>query len=220
MFKRVLALFTLCAFAGGATAYAAAKLSGKPTAAETPFVQSIQKDLMTRFPTAKDAAAAGYTRYTNEDDTGAISYVNLAWSSADPQHPSQLWYDVNGNLLGADFSVLQKGSPTRPSIWGVSPQRWDDFSAHIHYVLKDASGKVTYGATSVKKYTAAGGNADSPTAAPLVQLGKAKNAAEVQTVFLFPKLWDLIVWVKPNPDGAFADKNPLVHPSPTAEKGM
>jgi hypothetical protein len=27
-----------------------------------------------------------------------------------------------------------------------------------------------------------------------------------------PSIWDLIVWVKPNPSGAFAEKNPLVKP--------
>lgn len=220
MFKRVLSLFALCAFAGGTISFAATKLSDKPIGAEAQFVQSIQKDLTTRFPTAKDAIAAGYARYTNEDNTGAISYANLKWSSADSQSPSQLWYDVNGNLLGADFSVLQKDSPARPKLWGINPLRWDDFSAHIHYILRDAAGNVSYGATSLKKYIAAGGNPDSPTAGPLTKLGRAKAAADVQTVFLFPKIWDLIVWVKPNPSGAFAEKNPLVHPSPTAEKGM
>jgi hypothetical protein len=39
----------------------------------------------------------------------------------------------------------------------------------------------------------------------------------VKRVFLFPSLWDLIVWVKPNPLGAFADKNPNVIPSTSAQ---
>ena len=43
-------------------------------------------------------------------------------------------------------------------------------------------------------------------------MGKAASVEEVKRVFLFPSLWDLIVWVKPNPLGAFADKNPLVVP--------
>jgi len=49
-------------------------------------------------------------------------------------------------------------------------------------------------------------------------MGKASSVAAVTRVFLFPSIWDLIVWVKPNPDGAFADKNPLVIPSANAEK--
>jgi hypothetical protein len=35
---------------------------------------------------------------------------------------------------------------------------------------------------------------------------------DVPVIFLFPTIWDLIVWVKPNPAGAFADKNPDVTP--------
>jgi hypothetical protein len=45
-----------------------------------------------------------------------------------------------------------------------------------------------------------------------VKLGKVSSPADVATIFFFPTLWDLIVWVKPNPNGAFADKNPTVTP--------
>ena len=85
----------------------APSLSPVPQGTEVAFVQQIQKDLTARFPTPADAVNAGYFRYGNEDEDGAISYANLQWQSGDPQHPSQLWYDVKGNLLGADFSVLQ-----------------------------------------------------------------------------------------------------------------
>ena len=78
-----------------------------PQGTEVAFVASIQKDLNARFPTPADAVKAGYFRYSNEDEDGAISYANLHWQSSNPQSPSQLWYDVKGNLLGADFSVLQ-----------------------------------------------------------------------------------------------------------------
>jgi hypothetical protein len=195
------------------------KLSPKPQGAEVQFVDGIQKDLTARFATPKDAEAAGYFHYTNEDDTGAISYANLQWTSADPQHPSQLWYDVNGNLLGADFS--QPNSVTPPKLWGVLPGRWLRFRhPHVHYILAVAGGPMKYGlATSGKKFTAAGGNLDSPQAATIVKLGLAKSAVAVRKVFTFPALWDLIVWVKANPDGAFADKNPLVKPSANADKG-
>ena len=36
---------------------------------------------------------------------------------------------------------------------------------------------------------------------------------QVKFVFLHPAMWDLVVWVLPNPDGAFADANPNVKPS-------
>ena len=75
-------------------AFAQDKLSGKPTAAEMPFVQAVAADLNARFPTPDAARKAGYLRYTDEDETGAISYANRHWTSSDAQHPSQLWYDV------------------------------------------------------------------------------------------------------------------------------
>ena len=202
----------------GATPAPTATLSPVPQGMEVVFIKTIQKDLMARFPTPADAVKAGYFRYGNEDEDGAISYANLQWQSGDPQHPSQLWYDVHGNLLGADFSVLQSNSPEPPSIWGVNYRRWISFREHVHYILVGPNGTETYGATSVKKFAAAGGNVDDPQAATIVKMGKAQSVAGVKRVFLFPSIWDLIVWVKPNPNGAFADKNPLVIPSANAAK--
>lgn len=214
--------FSLLALIAGpalaATPAPQATLSPMQQGTEVVFVKTIQKDLMARFPTAADAVKAGYFRYTNEDEDGAISYANLHWQSGDPQHPSQLWYDVHGNLLGADFSVLQSNSPEPPAVWGVDYRRWVSFREHVHYILIGPNGSEVYGATSVKKFAAAGGNVDNPQAATIVKMGKAASVADVKRVFLFPSIWDLIVWVKPNPNGAFADKNPLVIPSANAEK--
>ena len=202
------------------TAASAPPLSPVPAAgAEAAFVAAIQKDLGPRFATEQDAVNAGYFRYTNEDEDGAISYANLQWQSTDPQHPSQLWYDVNGHLLGADFSVLQSNSMEPPNLWGVNYRRWVSFRQHVHYVLAGPNGTEIYGATSTKKFAAAGGNVDNPSAETVVKMGLAKSVADVKRVFLFPSIWDLIVWIKPNPSGAFADKNPLVIPSANAEKG-
>ena len=185
--------------------------SGPENASEIAFVHSIQADLMKRFPTAADAEKAGYVRYTDVDNTGAISYANLHWVSADSKHPSQLWYDTSGNLLGADFSVLAT-STTRPQLWGINPGRWAEFDGHIHWVTKDpSSGKLTYDLWLPNdKFVAAGGDVKDPSADTLVKLGKVKAASDVQTIFEFPGIWDLIVWVKPNPNGAFAEKNPNV----------
>jgi hypothetical protein len=213
---------SLCVLAAipafAATPAPKATLLPTPQGSEVAFVKSIQKDLMARFPTSADAVKAGYFRYGNEDEDGAISYVNLQWQSGNPQQPSQLWYDAHGNLLGADFSVLQSSSPQPPAIWGVNYHRWVSFREHVHYILAGPNGTEVYGATSAKKFSSAGGNVDDPQAGTLVKMGIAKNASDVKRVFLFPSLWDLIVWIKPNPNGAFADKNPLVTPSANAEK--
>jgi len=214
-----LAVFALAAVPGfAATPSPGAALSPAPQGTELAFVKQIQSELGPRFATPADAVKAGYFRYTNEDEDGAISYANLQWDSATPAQPSQLWYDVKGNLLGADFSVLQSSSPEPPSKWGVNFRRWTSFREHVHYVLAGPNGTETYGATSAKKFLAAGGDFDHPQPATLVKMGIAKNVADVKHVFLFPSIWDLIVWIKPNPNGAFADKNPLVTPSANAEK--
>jgi hypothetical protein len=208
-----IAVFLALALLVGAPALADqnATYTGPESPAEKAFVASIQADLMKRFPTAADAVKAGYVRYTGVDDTGAISYANRHWQSADPKHPSQLWYDTKGRLLGADFSVLVSSSAQRPQRWGINPGRWVEFDGHIHWVSRDASGANKYDQWMPDdKFTAAGGNVNDPTAANLVAMHKVKSASDVVTVFHFPSIWDLIVWVKPNPNGAFADKNPNV----------
>ena len=217
MLLRPIVAVAILAAAFPAAVSAAPALPPQPQGTEVAFVRAIQKDLTARFPTPASAEKAGYFRYTNEDEDGAISYANLHWTSATPKDPSQLWYDVHGNLLGADFSVLQSDSPAPPKMWGVDPRRWVSFREHVHYVLAGANGKETYGATGAEKFAKAGGNVDDPQAATLVKMGVVKDPSLVTRVFLFPSLWDLIVWVKPNPNGAFADKNPLVVPSANAK---
>ncbi len=83
----------------------------------------------------------------------------------------------------------------------------------MHYVLKGADGTLTYDKwVTAPKYRAAGGDPAHPSAALLVAMGRAASVSQIATVFDMPSIWDLIVWVKPNPNGAFAEKNPLVKP--------
>lgn len=191
-----------------------ATYTGGLSTAETAFVSRVQADLTNRFATAAAAERAGYVRYTNEDETGAISYANLRWQSADVSHPSQLWYDKNGNLLGADYSVLVSSSPARPQRWGIDPGRWVEFDAHIHWVAKDPrTGALAYDQWAWDKdFAAAGGNVNYPSASTLEAMKKVASARDVVTIFHFPAVWDLIVWIAPNPEGAFAWKNPNVTP--------
>jgi hypothetical protein len=214
--KSILLLGLLVAFSAPACALADqdATYHGPLNASENAFVTSMAADLMVRFPTATDAEKAGYVRYTTEDETGAISYANFRWQSADIRHPSQLWYDKNGLLLGADYSVLVSTASSRPQLWGVNPGRWVEFDGHVHWVTRDAAtGKLTYDNWARENaFIAAGGNLQHPSATTLVAMKKVSSADQVTTIFHFPAIWDLIVWVKPNPNGAFADKNPTVTP--------
>lgn len=209
--NRKLGLLALGALLLAPSLARAEDLSGKPTAAEAPFVATVVRDLKTRFETPEAAVKAGYIRYTDEDETGAISYANRAWTSADAEHPSQLWYDAKGRLLGADYSQPQAAGI--PKLFGLQAGRWQPFELHIHYGLVGPGDTTTYGATGPKKLQAIGANPQAPTAADLVKLGLAKKAADVRFVFTFPAIYDVGVWVLPNPAGAFADKNPDVKPA-------
>lgn len=186
--------------------------TGPLSDSEKAFVAAVQTDLGPRFASAKDAEKAGYVRYTGEDETGAISYANRQWQSSDAQHPSQLWYDKNGQLLGADFSRL-KTDNTPPDLWGINPGRWWEFDRHMHFVARKPDGTIAYDLyVADDDWLAAGGSLDHPSADTLVKLKRVQSASSVITVFNFPEVWDLIVWIKPNPNGAFAYKNPLVKP--------
>jgi hypothetical protein len=197
---------------------AGAQSTAPPTlsASEAKAVAEISTALNRRYPTPAAAEKAGYVRYTNEDETGAISYADREWSSTTQERPSQLWYDVNGRLLGADYSVLAADHPAPPPLFGITPSRFFEKNAHIHYVVRNPDGSLTYSrAVGAKKYAAAGLDPQHPTAAGLVKVGAVDSPERVATVFLFPHIWDVTIWVLPNPDGAFADKNPNVKPSQT-----
>ena len=62
------------------------------------------------------------------------------------------------------------------------------------------------------------GDVEHPTADGLVKVGAVKDAATVTAVFLYPAIYDVSVWVVPNPLGQFAEKNPAVTPSADAGK--
>ncbi len=113
----------------------------------------------------------------------------------------RLWYDKNGNLLGADFSVLRPNNEPRPQQWGIDPGRWVELNGHVHYVTKDASGDPKYDQwVWNQQWVAAGGSLTSPSADTLVKLGRVKSAGDVVTVFEFPTIWDLTVWLVPHPN--------------------
>jgi len=174
---------------------------------EQRFVSARARELREKYPTIAAARRGGYFRYTDEDPAGIIAYANLRWQS-DEHHPSQLWYDERGRLIGADFSRYVSDRAKRPRLWGLSPHRWTHFIEHVHFSVR--SGRYLYGAVYVDRYREAGGNPRRPTAHPIVRLGFARNDRDVRFTFYFPELWVASVWLVPNPRGAFADTNPSV----------
>ena len=201
-FAAALAVFSVFAFVP-ALADEAPTDTGPLSPTEQQFVQSVKTDLLARFPHVSDAEKAGYVRYTSPDDTGAISYADKKWN-ADPSHPSQLWYDGSGNLMGADFSVPRPNGEPRPQLWGVSPGRWYEFNGHVHYVVMEPNGKMVYDQWIWNPdFVNAGGDLNSPSADTLVKLGKVPSPDFIRTIFDMPTQWDLIVWVQPHAAGPF-----------------
>jgi hypothetical protein len=187
------------------------------TPAERGFYERASATLQKLYPNPAAAAKAGYFRFNNEDSSGAISYENPQYfETPDVAHPQQLWYDVNGKLLGGDFSQTLALHPDGPTLGGLAPARFHKIPLHVHYALRRADGSIDYGLyTRASAFTAAGLDPLHPTAADLVKLGKATSAGEVVFVFAMLNNWDAQMWLIPNPSGQFADLNPNVHPSPT-----
>jgi hypothetical protein len=202
------------------------KLPPMPTPAEQPFIAKIQKDIPARFATIAAAQKAGFFQYTGEDNTGAISYVNLkVWNSTDIEMPNQLWYDAGGRLLGVDYTILQSQSPNAPTAlfgYAIDPSRWIHRNEHMHWGFTMPDGTLRLGAMPVPKFTDAGGTPSenqpdiAANKAALVKAGipGLTSPDQVKFVFLHPAMWDLIAWVLPNPAGAWADANPNVIPTP------
>jgi hypothetical protein len=172
------------------------------------------------YPTPAAAEKAGYFRFNNEDRSGAISYENSKYfDSPDAGHPQQLWYDVNGRLLGGDWSQTVASAPGGPTLFGLSAVRFHTIPLHVHYAVKHADGTIEYGLyVRAADFTAAGLDPLHPTAADLVKLGKVTAVNQVVFVFALLNNYDAQMWVIPNPAGQFADLNPTVSPSPNQGK--
>lgn len=186
------------------------------TAAERRFYAVASATLPKLYPNPAAARKAGWFRFNNEDDTGAISYINPAYfNTPDARHPQELWYDVRGRLLGGDFSQTVAAAPHGPTLFGLSRKRFHHVPLHIHYGIKHADGSIEYGVfVAAKEFTAAGLDPLHPTAADLVKLGKVTSTGQVAFVFANLNNWDAEMWLIPNPAGQFADANPNVTPSP------
>jgi hypothetical protein len=218
----ILAACLLAAAASPLASHAAATKAppDTPTAAEQPFVTKATAELQKLYGTEALADKAGYYRYNNEDKTGAISWVNPKYWTSDETHPSQVWYDVKGRLIGVDYSVPWTDAKHPPKMWGIDPRRWFEFEHHVHWAVKQPDGSLKYDGAEDKDVKKVRGDPDHPTAADIVKMGKAKHASDVAFVFPFAHLWDLEFWLIPNPSGVFATKNPNVKPSHTMSSGM
>jgi hypothetical protein len=206
--------------AGLPTTAAAAPAQAPLTPVEQRFYATASRETHARYATEAAAEKAGYFRYTNEDESGAVSYINPAYAdSPDAAHPSQLWYDVRGRLLGGDWTQTVASAPNGPTLFGLSPSRFAHIPLHVHYGVKHADGTIEYGLyVLASEFVAAGLDPLHPKRADLVTLKKVPTLAQVAFVVPVPNNWDAMMWVIANAAGQFADLNPAVKPSPAQGK--
>ena len=181
----------------------------KPTAAESAFVSTVSAALLAKYPTAKNAEAAGYVRLTRlspEDHT--YVYTTMTYDKIDRLHPNFLWYDRKGKLVGLDYEYPKWAWPKIPSMtaYPVAASRWVTIEQHMHYAYRIGSGPVqTHGARALPNL-----QKDPITAEDLKADKMLPPGATLVWAHFHPACWDLGFWLVPNPNGAFADLNPNV----------
>jgi len=184
-----------------------------PSAVEQAFVTRATSELQDRYGTIDRAYANGYFRYSYEDKSGAISWINTRYWTSDELHPSQLWYDAKGRLIGVDYTLPFTDLKHPPSKWGIISSRWSETTPHVHYGIVTPEQGLRYGHLHLFDFKKAWGDFYNPSALVVVNAGKAPSVNDVAFVFLFRHVWELEFWLIPNPKGAFAFMNPNVHPT-------
>lgn len=120
-------------------------------------------------------------------------------------HPNFLWFDRDGKLAGADYELPKGAYPKPPGEYPVDTSRWTSIDAHVHlaYTL---NGKTIYAEEPAKQNL----QKAEIDAEDLRADGFLPNGARLKWAMYHPAVWDLALWVVPNPHGAFAEDNPLV----------
>jgi len=188
-----------------------AKSTPTPTPApgEAAFIADVTQALQAKYPTAASATAGGYYQMTRLEDDGTTIWFNNKWdSNVSKYEPNFLWYDKHGKLVGLDYQYEGGATPKLPAgVYPVKASRWTTIDPHIHFAYKLPNGTIKRrGAMLLKGETA------DPTATQLKVAKLLPANATLLWAHYHPKSWDLGFWLVPNPNGAFADLNPLVKP--------
>jgi hypothetical protein len=179
-----------------------------PTAAENAFVTRVSHELLAAYPTTAHATAHGYMQMTKLESDNTIIYSDMKFDGITETHPNFLWYDRHGKLVGLDYEYPVSTTPKfpGPSVYPVAPARWTTVHEHVHFAYQINGGPI------VRKGARAQANLKSGaiTAAELTADGLLPKGATLVWADYHPTCWDLGFFVVPDPDGAFADPDPLV----------
>jgi hypothetical protein len=204
---RYAALTAALSFALMQAAFAAS--SPPLTDSEKAFVTKASASLNAEYPTTATAQAAGFRLLLGGIfDDNTYDWTNMSFTGVTPDHPNFLWYDRHGHLAGVDweFPKTAYASVPPPTAFPVRAARWVTIPAHVHYAYA-VNGETKYGVTratpALNKMT---------ITADMLRANGVKLPANAKLVWAMyhPTVWDLAMWTVPNPNGAFADKNPNV----------
>jgi hypothetical protein len=200
----------LAALAFAMTGAAFAATSPPLTDEEKAFVAKSSAAVNAKYPTTETAKSAGYGLLLGSiGDDNTYDWTNFGFANVTPDHPNFLWYDRHGNIAGVDWEFPKGSSTSAPQLaaFPVRAARWVAIPEHVHYAYT-VNGTVKYG---VIKATPALRSAKMIDAQLLQSNGgKLPKGAKLNWAMYHPAVWDLAMWTVPNPDGAFADKNPNV----------
>ena len=205
----VVAAITATAPPHGSMAMSTPAAQPKPNAAESAFISSVSMTLLAKYPTAKQAEAAGYTQLTRLEPTDhTYNYTTFTYDKIDRLHPNFLWFDRNNKLVGLDYEYPKSAWPKIPSAtaYPVAASRWVTIPEHMHFAYRFGNGPIqTHGARALPNLQRDPITADALRADKMLPAG-----ATLVWAHYHPTCWDLGFWLVPNPNGAFADLNPNV----------
>lgn len=179
------------------------------TAAEKTFVSDTSQRLQSEYPNTAAAKSKGFVLlYDSIDPDNTYNWTNMNFNDVTPDRPNFLWYDRRGQLAGVDYEVPKSHYPTKPQLaaFPVLASRWTPIAEHVHYAYS-VNGATKYGATHASPDMRTG-----KIALEMLRAHGAKIPSNAKLVWAMyhPAVWDLAMWVVPNPHGAFADLNPNV----------
>jgi hypothetical protein len=191
------------------TGAAFAATSPPLTDSEKAFVAKSSAALDAKYPTTETAKSAGFGLLEGDiGDDNTYNWTNFSFANVTPDHPNFLWYDRRGHLAGVDWEFPKGTTTSAPQLaaFPVRAARWVSIPEHVHYAYT-LNGKMHYGVTKATPAL----HAMTITADMLRANGaKLPKDAKLNWAMYHPAVWDLAMWTVPNPNGAFAEKNPNV----------
>lgn len=203
----IAALLVVAALGLGVAMARRSGVSPHADASERLFISSVLYRLMARYPTKAQAMQAGYIAITGIEKDGTAVYFNPRLMRVDRFHPNFLWYDKHGRLAGLDYEFPRSLYPKPPAqIFAVSATRWTSVNEHIHFNYRTGEGLLRMGMSHPRPNLR-----HNPITAPELRADRLLPAnSQLVWAYDHPASWDLGFWLVPNPNGAFASRNPLV----------